>query len=180
MKTKSKALLGVAVGLLVILGASLYVSGASLQGRFIGGGSIALSSSSPSGARSVSSSDDFLILSVTASSIRPSVLQAGDILELSLASDSDFDQPAAEGLEVILRVSGMEFGHGYIVPVDSSTAKVAVVVVDKISVPTSSSADLTFTTSTTDLLDDDAGVDDPLAVTMRYGSTTVISNTVNY
>ncbi len=184
MKTKSKVLLGVAVGLLVVLGASFFASGASLQGRFIGGGSISLSSSSPSGARSVSSSDDFFAFDVTATSTRPTVIQAGDMLQVTFRTDAnDINETvssATSAERVTLSCDGASFGAGYIVPVDDRFAAVGVVMVNELTVAASDTSTCSFNTSTSNLLEEDSGVDDPLAVTMRYGNTLLTGNTINY
>lgn len=184
MKTKSKVLLSLATVLLIVLGATLYTSGADLQGRFIGGGSIALSTSSPSGARSVSSSDDFFAFDVTATATNPSVIQAGDMLQVTFRTDTgDINETvssATSAERVLLSCDGANFGAGYIVPVDDSLAAVGVVMVNQLTVAASDTTTCTLNMNTTDLLEDDAGVDDPLAVTMVYGRTIINGNTVNY
>lgn len=176
---KSYILGAVIVLLLVIAGAFFSGNFQDLQGR-LRGGSISLSTSSPSGAKTVSSSDTFFIVNVTASSTRGAVIQVGDILELTLTSDADFDQTAAEALEVDSRSGSGDYGRGYIVVVDDSLAKVGVVVTDEIQISAGTTESISFTLSTADLLDDDSGIDDPLNVSMRYETTTVRGNTLNY
>ena len=186
MKTKSKVLLGVAVGLLVVLGASFFASGSSLQGRFIGGGAISLSSSSPSGSRSVSVADDIFAFNVTATAVRPSVIQDQDVLFFKFSSSAgDIDPANGEGGRMSLTdSSGNEVGHGYVITYEAAGnpfyAYGAVVMLDTVTVAAAGTETLTLTLDSTSLIDEDSGVDDTLVVSMRYGTATVTGNTVNY
>jgi len=187
MKTRSKVLLSTAVVLLIALGATLYASGTSLQGRFIGGGSIALSSSSPSGSRSVSISDDIFVFDVEATAVRPSVIQAEDVLlfKFSSSTTGDIDPANGEGGRVSLTdSSGDEVGHGYVVTYEAAGnpfyAYAAVVMLGTVTVAAGDTETLTLNLDSSSLLDESSESDDELVTSMKYGTTTVTGNILRY
>lgn len=186
MKTRSKVLLSLATALLIVLGATLYTSGADLQGRFVGGGSIALSSASPSGSRSVSASDDVFAFDVTATAVRPSVIQAEDVLSFKFSSTTgDIDPASGEDTRITLTdSSGNEVGHGYVVTYEAAGnpfyAYGTIVMLDGVTVAASDTETLTLTVDSAALLNESAGIDDYLDISMRYGTTTVTGNTLRY
>lgn len=159
-------------------------SGEDLQGRFGGSSKVAvgmtLSDSSPSGARSVSASDDVMIFELKATG--KTTLPAGATFLVSFKTDGDLD-PAASGTSTVkLMVDGKEVGSGTFNLVDASKTEEGTATITTSSVVTLGVKATSFevNTNTAALLAEDAGVDDPLTVSVEYNGNLVTGNTVNY
>ena len=158
---------------------SACASGEDLQGKF-GTPSVVtmtLSSSSPSGSRSVGASDDFLVFDMKASTTK--TLAVGTKFQIALAADADIDTASAAGLKVYLKKKGTTIGEGTLSVVDGSLVEGTLELTSELKLSTTST-ELTLNTNTSLLLAEDAGVDDPLTATLTYGTTSVTGNTVNY
>lgn len=202
MKTKTKVVSLVAAVLVVALGATVYLSGQSnnLQGSFggksVGMGTWALDAASPSGAHSVSDSDEVMVFSVTAPATKDLKFADGTHFDFAFSSSSyDIDWSAAKGTEVTLRnEDGRVMGNGYIVSnsqgENPSGAWASVYFTNatwspvSVAVAAGSTMRYNLTVDTESLMDEDSGVDDILDVSMTYrtvsGSQSVSGNTLNY
>jgi hypothetical protein len=125
---------------------------------------LALSSSSPSGARSVSSSDEVFIFTVTADANEKVELKN---LKILLTSDADFDTTAVTS--ATLKEGAVTLATARVAFTDSSNAYVQFSFSGaEVAEGTTSSYTLVLDTNT--LLDEDTGADDPLAVSINLGS----------
>lgn len=130
----------------------------------------ALSSSSPSGHRSVSAADDAFLFDVTADSNEKVLLYK---LVIDISSDNDFCLTCTVTSGPSLRSSGSTVATGTILLTDASTGTIT------FSLPTTSPIEIAKGTTTTFtlnldtnlLLDDDGGIDDPLVFSIRYGTS---------
>ncbi len=158
-------------------------SGEDLQGRFgtpTRAWTMALSTASPSGTRTVSVSDDVLLFEMTLPI--KNTLAVGSRFEVAFTTDSDLD-PIADGTTVNLKVDGTTVGTGTFNLVDPSipdegTATVTTTSIVKLKAGTP----VTFTvnTNTASILAEDAGVDDELTVEVEYNGKSVTGNVLKY
>jgi hypothetical protein len=109
-------------------------------------------------------------------------------LDILFEADSDISSSADGSRVDLLDQSGTSIAHVYIVPDTGSkdSAYAAIYFTSADSFGTSESSDYTLVIDSSALLDEDAGVDDPLDITISYvqsglGTTyTVSSNTLSY
>jgi hypothetical protein len=127
---------------------------------------LSVASSSPSGTRTVSSSDDAFIFHVTADDWERVEIEG---ITVDMSSDADFDTDAV--VTAYLKESGITVASAVISFVDSSHAKAAFVPTD-FEVAEGETETLTLNLSTAALLDEDAGFDDPLTFSIDLGSAT--------
>lgn len=128
-----------------------------------------LSSSSPSGPRSVSSTDDAFIFSVAADSEEEVTIKD---LTIKLSSDADFNM--ASGQIASLKSGSTTLASAPISVSSSSKASVSFSAEDGYSlveIAKGASDTLTFQLDSATLMDEDAGVDDPLTVSIDLGSS---------
>lgn len=185
MKKKTKVLSGIALGLLVVLGVSVYTSGGALQGKFglptvkLGTITMSLDSLSPSGARAENASDAALLLDFTGSA--PTSIPVGTTLTVNFHTGREEINTAATGDTVTLKNGSTTVGTGTISVTDTHTASAIVTTTSKVSIPaTSSPAQLALTINSDHLLNTEPGVDDPLTIEVTYKSTTVMGNVLLY
>ncbi len=193
MKTKTKILFTVAFGLLAVLGASVYASGGSLQGKFGSSPSLyqpcagtviaTLSSTSPSGLHSESSADD--IFSFNLSSKPSCKLATGTSLRIGFASDASINS-ASDGMTVYLKEGGTTVATGTLELSTTSDAH-AFLTTNKVFVLSSSAKVYYVELSSTakfGLMTNETGVDDTLDVDLTFtdGTSTyqVEGNTLTY
>lgn len=129
---------------------------------------LSLASSSPSGARLVSATDDVFTFTVTADSGELVKIKNTKIL---LTSDGDFDTTAVSSATLEDK-TGATVGSARVSFTDSSNAYVQFNFSTPLEVPKSDFDDYTLTLDTATILDDDSGVDDPLTVSIKLGSST--------
>ncbi|MFA6024012.1 MAG: hypothetical protein WC777_02235 [Candidatus Gracilibacteria bacterium] len=190
MKSKTKVFSIAALGLLVVLGLSLYASGGldSLQGKFstassaLGTVNYALSTSSPSGSRTVSSSDDVLVM--TASTTRSASIPAGSTFTVYFwTTIPAYIDAAADGSTVYLKNGSTTIGTGVVDRTDLGTAYATVTTTSRVSLTRTMPATLTVNIDSATVLDETPGEDDPFNVAFKYGSTwteMVEGNVLNY
>jgi hypothetical protein len=152
-------------------------SGAELQGRLSGRGLFTLSPSTPSGARSVSASDDLFVFDVNA---RTDVeIPMGDFMNFIAKTDGDID-PAAHGNPVYLRNGGDVVGEGFVVVLNDDEARFAVVMGEDIMVSAGDSEEFTLQMDTATLLTEDPSEDDLLEIRFRYSGDSLDSPAMLY
>lgn len=125
---------------------------------------LALSSSSPSGSRSVSTNDDAFVFTVTADSNEKVALKN---LKILLTSDADFDTTAVT--TAYLKESGSTVTSARVSFTDASNAYVQLSFSGE-EVDAGTTKTYTLNLDTNALLDEDSGVDDPLVATINLGS----------
>lgn len=171
---------------LTLLGALLLTScqGEELQGRFttptVKEWTMELSDSSPSRARMVSASDDIIIFDLTLPI--KNTLAVGSQFTVTFATDMGLD-PLSDGTLVTLKANGKTIGTGTFSLVDPSipsegTALVTTTVA--VSLKAGKSTTFTINTDTTAILDEEAGVDDPLTVSVEYNGKAITGGTMMY
>jgi len=133
-----------------------------------------LSSSSPSGSRSVSATDEPFIFTVTAHDEEDIYLEE---LTINMQSDGDFaDLPEPyefDALEVYLMEGSTEVASGAVNVIDSNNAYVTLAPGEfdsELEITKGTTSEFTLRVDTTTLLDEDSGVDDPLTFSIDYGS----------
>lgn len=128
---------------------------------------LSLASSSPSGSRSVSSTDDVFTFTVTADS---GELVKIKNLKILLASDGDFATTAVTTATLKDR-TGTTVGSAPVSFTDSRSAYVQFSFSTPLEVPKSDYEDYTLTLDTAAVLDEDSGVDDPFTASISLGSS---------
>ncbi|MFT7183716.1 MAG: hypothetical protein ACI9QC_000035 [Oceanicoccus sp.] len=126
---------------------------------------LALSSTSPSGARTVSSSDEVFVFNVSAHDSEDVDLV---ILTVDFASDGDFNL-AADGDTVYLKNGGTTVATGLLVVSDADEAHVRLIPSSSFAVSGGDTESLSIVLDTTSLMDVDAGEDDMLTATIDLG-----------
>lgn len=193
MKTKTIGL--TALGLILAIGIGLYSTGSfsSLEGRFglsspkIGVITMALSPSSPSGGRSVSTVDS--MIGLTASANGPTSLPAGSVITFAFnAAEGDID-PLSAGDTVSLSFAdvssrngyteGATIGTGTISVTNAYTATAIVTTTSKVTITPSTPVDLTLKVNSVNLVSEDPE-EDPVITSATYNGKTVTGNIVNY
>lgn len=192
MKKKTKVLSGIALGLLVVLGVSVYTSGGALQGKFglstpslyqpcAGTVTSTLSSSSPSGLRAISGVDD--IFSFKLSSAPSCKLAAGTLLRIGFTSSDASISTASDGMTVNLRESGVTVATGTL-EVSSDRDAHAFLTTNKVFGLSSTSSTYTVELNSTTLMSNEPGAADTLVVDLTFtdGTSTyqVTGNTLSY
>lgn len=127
---------------------------------------LSLASSSPSGGRTVSASDDVFTFTVAADSSEDVIIRN---LRILLTSDSDFATTAVTS--ATLRDSGSTVGSASVSFTDSSNAYVQFNFKTALEVAKGTTKTYTLRLDTAAVLDEDSGVDDPLAVSINLGSS---------
>ncbi|MEK9159688.1 MAG: hypothetical protein AAB383_03075 [Patescibacteria group bacterium] len=125
---------------------------------------LSLSASSPSGMRSVSSVDNMFIFNVAADS---SEKVDAKKVTIDLTSDGDFDTAAAI-TAYLLDDTGASMASSPVTFTNASQAQVSFKVTGEVA--KSDDEDWTLQLNTSALLNEDAGVDDPLTVSIELGS----------
>jgi hypothetical protein len=166
----------------LFLAACSGTSSEDLQGKFPSSTkvavSLATSTSSPSGARSVSASDDILLVDATASAAM--LLTAGKTFTFTLVTtDPIIDTSAAAGVKVTLKNGSKTIGEGYTTILDASTVTATITVTSALSLNTTAKT-LTVNTDTASILAERAGVDDEVTASLTYGSNTATGNLLRY
>lgn len=172
---------------LTLLGALLLgacsTGGEDLQGRF--GTSttkwtMELSDSSPSGARTVSASDDILAFDITLPT--KNTLAVGSQFTVSFATDGDID-PLADGTTVTLKANGKTVGTGTFSLVDPSIPNEGTALITtttSVALKGGKATTFTVNTDTASILAEEAGMDDPLTMSVEYNGKTVAGITMVY
>lgn len=182
MKTRLKVLSVSAIVLTLLAGGVLYSTNGldSAQGRFGGGGSITLFAASPSGDRSTAVVDEIFDFQVAATATAESVIPAGDTLNFVFQSkDRDLATVFADP-SVSLSCDGTTVATGSVLPVSRVRAELALLMPSDFTVPVGDEAICTLIVNSSALLDEDAGVEDPLLVSLRYAGTVVTGNLLYY
>lgn len=181
---KSKSLLGLAM-VVVVLGTVFALSdGSGLQGRFSFGSPLgsapnfALSSSSPSGAQNVSSSDVVMVVDARAVGGKKT-LRKNTRLEVSFLTDSDIDS-SAEKSSVILKNGSTVVAEGILIVESADLATAELTVLSSVSIDEGTAETFSLEVNTSDLLEEDAGVDDPLDVTFKHLTRSIKGHTLLY
>ncbi len=170
--------------LALTLAAGTYMAGNSgelLQGRIVGGGTLSLSPSSPSGSRSVSASDQLFAFDLTASATKQSSIYAGTPLLFTLNTDSNDISISSVGSRVeILDQWGASAGYGFVVLDSYDQAWFTIYLKKDLQASAGTTSTFPIVMDTVTVLDDDAGTDDNVNVTMKHGTTTITGNTLKY
>jgi hypothetical protein len=190
MKKKTKVLSAVALGLLVVLGVSVYASGGSLQGRFgmpsplspcAGTVTSTLSSASPSGLHSATIVDD--IFSFQLASSTSCKLVTGTLLRIGFASSDASLNSASDGMTVYLKESGVTVATGTL-ELSTERDAHAFLATNKVFGLSYSAKTYTVVLDSTTLMTNEPGVDDTLVVDLAFtdGTSTyqVEGTTVSY
>jgi len=206
MKKQTKILFGTAFGLLAVLGASVYASGGSLQGKF---GSttvqppsvtMELASSSPSGNRAVSVVDEMMAITISPKTsttlpvgskitfsfngyinVPSSTSTTGNpvntVKEITFTKVGNIDQLSAAGETVALKTGGTTIGTGTISVIDASTATTTITTTSEVTLP----ATLYLSVNSVSLLAEHAAQADLVIISASYSNiTTVVGNTLRY
>lgn len=203
MKKKTKVLSGIALGLLVVLGVSVYASGGALQGKFgipvQPSVTMEIASSSPSGNHSVSVADEMMGIAVSPKT--STTLPVGSTITFNFygyynvaSSTSTTGTPVntvkditftkvgniaveADGETVFLKASGTTIGTGTISVVDAFTATATVTTTSEVTLP----ATLILSLDSTKLFAKHTGYKDFMTVSASYANvSTVVGNTLTY
>lgn len=126
---------------------------------------LALASTSPSGSRSVSASDDAFDFTVEADSNEKVVMKN---LRILLDSDADFDTTALTA--ATLKTGGTTVATAKVNFTDDSSAYVLFTFAEE-EVTKGSTKTYTLTLDTATLLNEDSGMDDPLSASIDLGSS---------
>lgn len=170
---------------LTLLGALLLTAcqGEDLQGRFTTPTvkwTMELSDDSPSGVRVVSASDDVLAFDMTLST--KNTLAIGSQFTVSFTTDGDID-PLADGTTVNLKANGKTIGTGTFSLVDPSIPNEGTALITttaSVMLKTGKANTFTVNTDTAAILAEDAGVDDPLTMSVEHNGKTVTGNVLLY
>jgi len=177
---KSKAPIAI-FGLVLTLGvAFFFLNGADLQGRFgtFKSPVIALSDSSPSGARSVSSNDQVMIIDMKAIAT-DSYIAKGKTFELSFATDADFD--ALAHLDpVYLKQGATIIAEGLINKLSDSQAEASLELASPISIAAGDTETYSVTMNTSHVLSTTTGEDESLDITFEFLGKSILGNTLTY
>lgn len=128
---------------------------------------LSLTSSSPSGVRAASASDDVFTFTVTADSNEDVKIKNAKIL---LTSDGDFATTAVSSATLEDK-TGATVGSARVSFTDSSNAYVQFGFSTPLEVPKGDFDEYTLTLDTATILDEDTGVYDPLTVSIKLGSS---------
>lgn len=126
---------------------------------------LSLASSSPSGARSVSAADDVFVFSIAADSNEKVALKN---LKVLLVSDADFDTTAVTTAS--LKADSSTIASGRVTFTDASNAYVQFRL-SGVEVAKGTTSTYTLNLDTATLLNESAGHDDPLTVSIGLGSS---------
>jgi len=157
--------------------------GEDVQGRFGAPTKVwamTLSSSSPSGSRTVSASDTVLAFDMTVP--KANTLAVGSRFTVDFSTDLDID-PLSDGTTVYLKDGANTIGTGTFVLIDPSIPNEGTALITTTAaVSLSAGAPKTFTiiTDTAEIMAEDAGVDDPLTVIVEHNGKTVTGMTMVY
>lgn len=127
---------------------------------------LALDSTSPSGSRTVSASDDAFVFSVTADSAEKVDVQK---LVIDILSDADFDTTAS--VTAYLKESGTTLASAPVTFTDASNAKITFNTTGVGEVVAADTELWVVNLDTGTLLNEDAGIDDPLTFAITYGTS---------
>lgn len=168
-----------------MLGALLLNScqGADLQGRFSTNTkdwSMQVDSSSPSGTRTVSSSDGIIIFNLKLPV--KNTLALGSQFTVVLETDGDID-PLADGTVLTLKANGKTVGTGTLTLVDPSIPNEATALItttSAVGLKADKSTTFTVITDTSAILAEDAGEDDELTVSVEYNGKKITGSALTY
>lgn len=177
MKKKNAIWIVVILIAIVLLGVYLFGSGSDLQGRFgvfsgPGSGSdmLTLADSSPSGSRTVSVADTVMVFDLN------SAIDSGESLRLRMKSDADFNLDTTDVVTAYLYLSSEKVAEAEVSFSSVYNASAKFELPSGLAVGTYS-----IQLNTAELLDEDAGTDDPLNLTLSYNIRTKLrGNTINY
>lgn len=157
--------------------------GEDLQGSFgkpTKAWTMELSPSSPSGSRSVSSSDDILAFDLTLP--QKNELAVGSTFQVYFTTDNDLD-PIGDGTTVTLSANGSTIGTGAFTLVDPavpSEGSVLITTTSGVKLKAGKTVTFTINTSSSAILAEDTGEDDEVVVSVEYNGKTVTGNTLKY
>jgi hypothetical protein len=135
-----------------------------------------LSPSSPAGSRSVSTSDDILMVEMSSSSKQ--ILPKGTTFKVSLTTDlGDIDTTTSPS--VLLTADGTKVGAGTFNVTSANSAEAVITLNDPLILSTAP-VTFTVTTDTTALIAEDTGEDDHATFAFIYDSKSVKGNDINY
>lgn len=173
-----------AAALVVALTAGAYTVGSSselLQGRIVGGGTLSLSTTSPSGARVASASDQLFALDFTAPATKSSSIYAGTPLLFTLNTDANDISISSVGSRVeILDQWGASAGYGFITLDSYDQAWFTIYLKKDLQAHAGTTSTFPIVMDTVTVLDDDSGMDDNVVLTMKHATTTITGNTLTY
>lgn len=176
MKNRTKYLAALVL-VLVFGGMVVAQQSGYLQGRIVGGGTVSLSTSSPSGAKTVSTNDEIMALDLKASSTAQASIYAGTALLFTINTDANDLSIASVGSRVsILDQFGAEAGYGYIELDSYSQAWVTIYLKKDLQASAGTTSTFPIMADTDTILADDAGVDDPVTVTVQIDKGTAAGN----
>ncbi|MBT4384822.1 hypothetical protein HOD30_03665 [Candidatus Peregrinibacteria bacterium] len=182
---KKNHIIGLLVLVIVVLGALLLSESDSeeLQGRIVSRGIVdveyELNPASPSGAHTVSASDEVFILDFSVDS--ETMVESGSIMGFSINAASANISEEAEGMLASIKSLGEVVGEGYVTVNSSSQAVVAIVASQDLVTDAFKTSTYTLVLDTGMLLDEAGGVDDPVVFTFKTrDGEEVVGNTLQY
>lgn len=169
--------------LAVTLAAGAYTVGSSselLQGRIVGGGTLSLSTTSPSGARVTAASDQLFALDLKASATKQASIYGGTALMFTLNTDANDISISSVGSRVeILDQWGASGGYGFITLDSYDQAWFTIYLKKDLQASAGTTSTFPVVMDTVTVLDDDAGADN-VTLTMKHENTTITGNTLTY
>ena len=139
-----------------------------------------LAAASPSGTRTVSSSDEVLLFDLTLP--QKNVLAVGSTFQVYFMTDSDLD-PLADGTVVSLKADGSTIGTGTFTLVDPtipSEGSALITTTSAVSLKAGKTMTFTVLADTATILAEDAGVDDNVSVSVEYNGKNITGNSLRY
>ena len=191
MKSK-KLIIGLAVVIIVLIGTYFVGNNEALQGRFSLKSlnsdtvpALSLSTGSPSGVHTVSSSDTVLKFNLTTPKTGGTTLAIGTQFHVEFTTENDIDT-TSNGITVRLKNDGRTVGAGELEVSSlaqnaSETAHSWLELSEAVTIPAGSTEEFSVELDTGDMLAEDSGIDDPLYVDLTYYHQQAIDgNTLTY